>query len=94
MDLNALVSWAGHNPYVVFAAGLACSNAKTLLHYAVLVVFKVPLLRAWLVGHPQEALDRLDAFRDEVREDIQDLAKAHVEASGSSVAASEPSKTS
>ncbi len=73
MDLNALYQTASHNPVIVVAATLAVANAKTLLHYAVLAVFKVPLLRAWLVGHPEEAKAALAVFVAEVDADIDAL---------------------
>ena len=74
MDLNAIVHTASHNPAVVFVAGLACANAKTILHYSVLGVFKVPLLRAWLIGHPAEAKSGLAIFVAEVDADIDEMA--------------------
>ncbi len=53
--------------------GLALANAKTLLHYAVLAVFKIAPLRAWLVGHPEEAKADLAVFVAEVNADIDAL---------------------
>ena len=81
MDLNAMYQTASHNPVIVFGAGLAFANAKTILHYVVLGVFKVPILRAWLVGHPAEAKADLAVFVAEVDADIDDMtAKAAVAA--------------
>ena len=77
MDLSAMYQTLKNNPVAVFAAGLALSNAKTILHYAVLGVFKVPLLRAWLIGHPQEAKASLAIFVAEVDADIDDMQAAH-----------------
>ncbi len=77
MDLNALYATLSHSPLVAFAAGVAVSNAKTILHYAVLGVFKVPMLRAWLIGHPAEAKADLAVFVAEVDADIDALQAAH-----------------
>lgn len=73
MDLNMMLQTAKHSPVVVFAAGLACANARGLLHCAVLAVFKVPALRAWLVGNPEQAKAALAAFVAEVDADIDAL---------------------
>ncbi len=80
MDINAAVAWAWNNPYFVFAAGVASANAKTILHYAVLGVFKVPVLRAYLIGHPAEAKADLAAFVAEVDDDIDEMQAEHVAA--------------
>jgi len=73
MDLNAMYQTASHNPIVMFSVGLALANAKAIMHYAVLAVFKVPFIRAWLVGNPQQAKDALEAFVKEVDDDIDAL---------------------
>ena len=80
MDLNALVASIYHSPATMFAIGLATAHAKLILHYAVLGVFKIKPLRAWLVGNPAEAKAALAAFVAEVDADIDDLAKAHDDA--------------
>ena len=79
-QLLAAYNVAKQNPLAVFAAGLAVSNAKTILHYSVLAVFKIPLLRAWLVGNPAQAKADLAIFVAEVDADIDDLAAAHAAA--------------
>lgn len=80
MDINSLYSTLSHNPIVIFAAGMALSNAKAILHYVVLAVFKIPILRAWLVGNPQQAKAALAAFVAEVDADIDALQSSSVAA--------------
>lgn len=74
MDLNAFVSSVYHSPAAMLALGLATAHAKLILHYIVLAVFKVPALRAWLVGNPKQAKDALASFVAEVNADIDALA--------------------
>lgn len=75
MDLNAFVNYVQHNGILMFGLGLAFSQRLKILHYAVLSILKVPLLRVVALGHPQEVLNSLDAFRAEVAADLADLQK-------------------
>lgn len=85
MDLHAAIAYATNNPYIMFGLGFAANNRLLILHYAVLGVLKVPLLRRLALGKPQDVLATIDAFRKEVKDDLdaaaaQDAAKATSEA--------------
>lgn len=73
MDINALVASVYHSPAAMLAIGLATAHAGLILHYVVLAVFKVPALRAWLVGNPAQAKAALAALVAEVDADIDAL---------------------
>lgn len=76
MDLNALVATVHQSPAAMFAVGVAVSNRLLLLHYAVLGILKVPLLRRIALGNPDQVLATIDAFRKEVKDDLEEAAKA------------------
>ncbi len=76
MDLNALVSTVKSSPAAMFAVGVAVSNRLLLLHYAVIGILKVPALRRIALGSPETVLATIDAFRKEVKDDLDAAAAA------------------
>ena len=86
MDLNAFASGIKHSPAAMFAIGLATAHARLITHYAVLGVFKIPLMRRYLVGNPEEAKAALAVFVKEVDDDI-DAAVAQDKAAAASAKA-------
>lgn len=90
MDINQAISqavaWAKQNPVVMFSLGLAAQNRLLILHYAVLGILKVPLLRRIALGNPTEVLASIDAFRKEVSDDLAEAAKADAAPASSPVA--------
>ena len=78
----ALYNVAKNNPLVVLAASLALQNRLLLLHYAVIGILKVPLLRRVALGNPTEVLASIDAFRKEVKEDLDEAAAAEAAPAG------------
>ena len=71
----ALYNAAAGNPLIVMAASLAVQNRLLLLHWAVLGILKVSWLRRIMLGNADEVLASVDAFRAELKADL-DEAKA------------------
>ena len=72
MDLNHLLSVVAANPYLTWALGVASANRLLILHYLGLAITKIPFLRRIFLGHAEEVLATLDAFRAELLADIEE----------------------
>lgn len=78
--VGSAVTFALSSPSAMLAVGLAVANTKTIIHAGLLLVYKVPLLRAAVFGNPQETKAKLAALNKEVDDDIDEIAAAHAAA--------------